>query len=49
MLRDLEGKPHEERLRSLAVFSFKKADQTTLGSTASSGRRGSSHLCSVGQ
>lgn len=41
-VRGLEGKPHEEWLRSLAVFSLKETDQTSLGSTSSSGGRGSS-------
>lgn len=38
MVRGLEGKPHEEWLRSLAVFSLEETDQTSLGSTASSVR-----------
>lgn len=37
MVRGLEGKPLEEWLRSLGVFSLKETDQTSLGSTASSG------------
>lgn len=40
MVRGLEGKPHEEWLRSLAVFSLEETDQTSLGSTSSSGGRG---------